>query len=50
MAIGTNFSDVLMTHHADVGIISSNFKEDPMIPWGDIFVSDFVKAASLMLR
>jgi len=50
MAIGTNFTDVLMTHAADVGIMSSNFKENPMIPWGDIFVSDLVKAATLLLR
>ena len=50
MAVGTTYSDILMTNAADVGVITTNFKENQLIPWGDITVSDIAKVISLLLK
>jgi soluble P-type ATPase len=50
MSIGTTLSDVLMCNTADVGVITTNFKENPLIPWSDIKISDITKIGTLLFK
>ena len=50
MAIGTSYSDIPMLNSADIGVFCTNFKENSLLPWGDIKTSDLTKLQKMLLE